>query len=87
MQNKILSHLFCKKLIFKTEDNVPGGGVSYKKKYEIFFASLKVVGIEKGGGSGEWLLFEDGFRPWRSMSVYCLMLPSSFLQRISVSSM
>jgi hypothetical protein len=49
--------------------------------------SLKVVGNEKGGGSGEWLLFQDGFRPWRSMSVYCLMLPSSFLQRISVSSM
>ena len=48
---------------------------------------LKVVGNEKGEGSGEWLLFEDGFRPWRSMSVYCLMLPSSFLQCISVSSM
>jgi hypothetical protein len=32
------------------------------------------VGNEKGGGSGEWLLFEDGFRPWRSMSVSCLML-------------
>jgi hypothetical protein len=43
------------------------------------FQSLKVVGNEKGEGSGEWLLFEDGFRPWRSMSVYCLMLPSSFL--------
>ncbi len=49
--------------------------------------SLKEVGNEKGGGSGEWLLFEDGFRPWRSMSVYCLMLPSSFLQHISVSCM
>jgi hypothetical protein len=46
---------------------------------------LKVVGNEKGGGSGGWLLFEDGFRPWRSMSVYFLMLPSSFLRSISVS--
>jgi hypothetical protein len=51
------------------------------------FFNLKVVGNEEGGGSGEWLLFEDGFGPWRSMSVYCLMLPSSFLQRISVFSM
>jgi hypothetical protein len=41
---------------------------------------LKVVGNEKGGGSGGWLLFEDGFRPWRSMSVYFLMLPSYFLE-------
>jgi hypothetical protein len=31
--------------------------------------SLKVVGNEKSGGSGGWLLFEDGFGPWRSMSV------------------
>jgi hypothetical protein len=38
------------------------------------------VGNEKGGGSGGWLLFEDAFGPWRSMSVYFLMLPSSFLQ-------
>ncbi len=29
---------------------------------------LKVVCNEKGGGSGGWLLFEDGFGPWRSMS-------------------
>jgi hypothetical protein len=48
---------------------------------------LKVVGNEKGGGSGGWLLFEDGFKPWQLMSVYCLMLPPSFLQHISVSSM
>jgi hypothetical protein len=47
--------------------------------------SLKVVGNEKGGGPGGWLLFEDAFGPWRSMSVYILMLPSSFPQRISVS--
>ncbi len=46
---------------------------------------LKVVGNEKGGGSGGWLLFKDGFRPWPSMSVYFLMLPSSFLRSISVS--
>jgi hypothetical protein len=29
---------------------------------------LKVVGNEKVGGFGGWLLFEDGFGPWRSMS-------------------
>ncbi len=46
---------------------------------------LKVVGNEKGGGSGGWLLLEDAFGPWRSMSVYFLMLPLSFPQRISVS--
>jgi hypothetical protein len=46
-------------------------------------SSLKVVDNEKGGGSGSRLLLGTG--PWRSMSVYFLMLPSSFLQRISVS--
>jgi len=46
---------------------------------------LKVVGNEKGGGSGGWLLFEDAFGPWRWMSVYFLILPSSSPQRISVS--
>jgi hypothetical protein len=46
---------------------------------------LKVVTNEKLGGSGSWLVFEDGFGPWRSMSVYFLMLPWSFLQSISVS--
>jgi hypothetical protein len=46
---------------------------------------LKVVGNEKGGGSGGWLLFEDAFGPWRSMSVNYLILPSSSPQRISVS--
>ncbi len=30
---------------------------------------LKVVTNEKGGGSGSWLVFEDSFGPWRSMSV------------------
>jgi hypothetical protein len=34
---------------------------------------------EKCGGSGSWQVFEDGFGPWRSMSVYFLMVPSSFL--------
>jgi hypothetical protein len=38
----------------------------------------KVVGNEKGGGSGGWLIFEDAFGPWRSMSVYFLMLPGVF---------
>jgi hypothetical protein len=45
---------------------------------------LKVVGNEKGGGLGGWLLFEDSFGPWRSMSVCFLTLLSSFLQRISI---
>jgi hypothetical protein len=27
--------------------------------------SLKVVGNEKEGGLGGWLLFEDGFGPWQ----------------------
>jgi hypothetical protein len=31
---------------------------------------LKVVTNEKLGGSGSCLVFEDGFGPWRSMSVY-----------------
>ncbi len=30
---------------------------------------LKVVGNENGGGSGNKLLLENGFGPWRSMSV------------------
>jgi hypothetical protein len=46
---------------------------------------IKVVENEEGGGSGGWLLFKDAFGPWRSMSVYFLILPSSFPQRISVS--
>jgi hypothetical protein len=33
---------------------------------------LKVVGNEKQGGSGVWLLLEYGAGPWRSMSVYFL---------------
>ncbi len=47
--------------------------------------SLKVVTNEKLRGSGSWLVLEDGFGLWRSMSVYFLMLPSSFLRSISVS--
>jgi hypothetical protein len=47
--------------------------------------TLKVVGNEKLGGSGGWLLFKDGTGLWRSMSVCFLMLPSFFLQSISVS--
>jgi hypothetical protein len=44
-----------------------------------------VVVTKNGGGLGGRLLFEDGFGPWRSMSVCFLILLSSFLQRISVS--
>ncbi len=40
---------------------------------------LKVVGNEKREGSVSKQLLEYGFGPWRSMSVYFLMLPSSFL--------
>jgi hypothetical protein len=47
--------------------------------------ALKVVGNEKGGGSGGWLLFEDGFGAKQSMSVYFLMFPLSFFRSISVS--
>ncbi len=50
---------------------------------KLFF--LKVVGNEKWGGSGVWLLLEYGTGPWWSMSVNFFMGPSSFLQRISVS--
>jgi hypothetical protein len=57
----------------------------YSYLIRLKFASLKVVGNEKGGGSGSWLLFEDAFGPWRSMSVYYLILLSSSPQRISVS--
>ncbi len=46
---------------------------------------LKVVGNEKWGGSGVCLLIEKGTGPWWWMSVYFLMGPLSFLQRISVS--
>jgi hypothetical protein len=60
----------------------------FKNSYEnsltfgvCFFQILKVVGNEKGAGSGGWLLFEDAFGPWRSMSVYFLMLPSSLPRR------
>jgi hypothetical protein len=46
---------------------------------------LKVVTNEKRGESRSWQVFKDGTGPWRSMSVYFLMLPSSFLRSISVS--
>ncbi len=49
------------------------------------FSSLKVVSNEKGKGLGGRLLSEDGFRPWRSMSVCFLIFLSSFLQRVSIS--
>jgi hypothetical protein len=39
---------------------------------------LNVVGNEKGGKLRGCLLFEDGFGPWRSMSVCFLILLSSF---------
>jgi hypothetical protein len=47
--------------------------------------SLKVETNEKRGESRSWQVFEDGTGPWRSMSVYFLMLSSSFLRSISVS--
>ncbi len=34
---------------------------------------LKIVTNEKLGGSGSCLVFEDGFVPWRWMSVYFLI--------------
>ena len=43
------------------------------------------VGNGKGGGSGGWLLFEDGFGAKRSMSIYFLMFLLSFYRSISVS--
>ncbi len=44
--------------------------------YFLFYLlRCSVKGSEKGGGSGGWLLVEDGFGPWRSMYVYFLMLP------------
>jgi hypothetical protein len=48
---------------------------------------LKVVTNEKRGELRSWQVFEDGTAtgPWRSMSVYFLMLLSSFLRSISVS--
>jgi hypothetical protein len=58
---------------------------SFERSFTHWTVPLKVVGNEKGGGSKAWLQFEDAFGPWRSMSVYFLMLPSSFPQRISVS--
>ncbi len=61
---------------------VKGGGY---ESYPPFNPTLKVVGNAKGGGSGGWLLFEDAFGPWRSITVYFLILPSSSPQRISVS--
>ncbi len=59
------------------------GGSRYIKRHSLKI--IKVVSNEKSGGSGGWLLFEDGFGPWRSMSVFFFILLSSFLQRISVS--
>jgi hypothetical protein len=61
------------------------GFLNNSNLHAIISTSLKVVCNETGGGSGGWLLFEDGFGPWRSMSVYFLKLPSSFLRSISVS--
>jgi hypothetical protein len=47
-------------------------------KLVVYKAVLKVMGNEKSGGSGGWLLFEDGFGLWRSMSV-CFLISLSFL--------
>jgi ribonucleases P/MRP protein subunit RPP40 len=45
-------------------------GSTYEEKCaELGLKTLKVVGNEKGGGSGSKLLLEYGFGPWRSMSV------------------
>jgi hypothetical protein len=49
----------------KLEHKVNGRSVI--SEYEI--SHLKVVGHENGGGSGNKLLLEYGFGPWRSMSV------------------
>ncbi len=56
-----------------------------KKKIFSAYYFLKVVGKEKWGVSGVCLLIEEGTGPWWWMSVYFLMGPLSFLQRISVS--
>ncbi len=65
----------------------PIGGTNISVRLAYFHSNrlLKVVGIEKRGGLGGWLLFEDAFGPGRSMSVYFLMLSSSFPQLIFVS--
>jgi len=65
-------------------------GLSYEVDFEnvdenLQILALKVVTNEKRGESRSWQVFEDGTGPWRSMSVYFLMLPSSFLRSISVS--
>jgi hypothetical protein len=57
----------------------------FTKCWPLENSHLKVVTNEKGGGSGSCLVFEDGSGPWQSMSVYFLMLPSSFLRSISIS--
>jgi len=44
-----------------------------RKKKIMSRSFLKVVGNEKQGGSGVWLLLEYGAGPWRSMSVYFFM--------------
>ncbi len=55
-------HILVKKTLYRAK-------VLYNDTFH-----LKVVGNEKGGGLGGWLLFEDGFGPWRSMSVCFLTL-------------
>jgi hypothetical protein len=41
--------------------------------------------MKKKGGQEDGLILDNGLGPWRSMSVYFLILPSSFIQCISVS--
>jgi hypothetical protein len=53
MQNALNSEGFFKNALLETKN----------------LLILKVVGNEKGGGSGSKLLLGYGFGPWRSMSV------------------
>jgi hypothetical protein len=69
----ILQNILNSKIIYIIHPTVLPDRVFIKQSK----GALKVVGNENGGGSGGWLLFEDGFRPWWSMSVYFLMLKSS----------
>ncbi len=78
------SYLFYARNKDRFMDNTKQGTITLKSFYTIK-KCLKVVTNEKWKGSGSWLVFEDGFGLWRSMSVYFLMLPSSFLGSISVS--
>jgi hypothetical protein len=51
----------------------------------LIFENLKIVTNEKREGSRNWQVFEGCTGPWRSMSVYFFIKPTSSLPRISVS--